>query len=62
MIRLWVMVVRQRPELIYEEAFIACVQGNPAPHVTGKDAKAALQLTMGLLESATTGQVKNMDL
>ena len=44
------------------EAFIACVQGNCAQHVNGKDAKAALQLTMGLLESADTGQVKILDL
>jgi predicted dehydrogenase len=44
------------------EAFIKCVQGDHAPHVNGKDAKAALQLTMGLLESASTGQVKNMEL
>jgi predicted dehydrogenase len=44
------------------EAFIACAQGIRAPHVNGKDAKVALQLTMGLLESASTGQVKNMEL
>jgi UDP-N-acetylglucosamine 3-dehydrogenase len=44
------------------EAFIACVHGNRAQQVNGKDAQAALRLTMGLLESATTGQVKNLEL
>jgi len=44
------------------EAFIACAQGNRAQLVNGKDAKAALSLSMGLIESATTGQVRNMDL
>jgi predicted dehydrogenase len=44
------------------EAFIACVQGNRAQQVNGKDAQAALRLAMGLIESATTGQVKNLDL
>lgn len=42
------------------EAFVACVQGNRAQHVNGKDAQAALGLAMGLLESATTGQVKEL--
>ena len=40
------------------EAFIACVRGNRTQQVNGKDAQAALGLAMGLLESATTGQVK----
>ncbi|HSL46400.1 MAG TPA: Gfo/Idh/MocA family oxidoreductase [Anaerolineales bacterium] len=43
------------------EAFIACVQGNRAQQVNGKDARMALGLAMGLIESATTGQVKNLE-
>jgi predicted dehydrogenase len=42
------------------EAFLACVQGNFSQQVNGKDAQAALSLAMGLLESATTGQVKEL--
>jgi UDP-N-acetylglucosamine 3-dehydrogenase len=44
------------------EAFIACVRGNRAQHVNGKDAQIALGLAMGLLESANTGQVKELAL
>ena len=42
-------------------AFIACVQGNRAQQVNGRDAQAALKLTMALIESATTGKVKGIN-
>jgi predicted dehydrogenase len=42
------------------EAFLACVRGDRTQHVNGKDAQTALSLAMGLLESATTGQVKEL--
>lgn len=42
-------------------AFIACVQGNRAQQVNGRDARVALQLAMTLIESATLGEVKGVN-
>lgn len=42
------------------EAFIASVQGNPSQQVHGRDAQAALSLTMALIESATMSQAKEL--
>jgi UDP-N-acetylglucosamine 3-dehydrogenase len=44
------------------ETFISCVLGNRTQHANGKDAQAALRLAMELIESSTTGQVKDLDL
>jgi len=41
-------------------AFLACVQGNRAQQVNGRDARVALKLAMDLIESATTGKVKGV--
>jgi predicted dehydrogenase len=41
-------------------AFLACVQGNRAQQVNGRDAQAALKLAMALIDSATTGKVKGV--